>query len=386
LVFRVWGASLGATGRYSGEGVQTRNTRHETYNMKQIPGSIVRQTLLLLLIAFIFGVLFWNLQFFLPALLGAYTLYILLRGPLFLLTERWKWNKKAAIAVLMVLSFIVLLLPMFWLFGMLEEHIADLLNNSDKLLANAERIVQNLEKKYGVELLTSDNTKSLTDLGARGAQGFLNATLNSLGIAIATYFILFFMLAEGKKMEQAFLDSLPLREENVKYVQKHLHDMVWSNALGIPLMGMVQGFTGLLIYWLAGIDNPWLWFAITFVSGMMPVFGVALAYIPLSLILLANGEDGKALLIFLYGFIVLGSVDNIARMWVLKKIGHTHPLITLFGVIVGIKLFGFIGFVFGPILISMFILLVRIYHKEFSPLPLPKAPDTDGGHKNDFEA
>ncbi|MBK8428364.1 MAG: AI-2E family transporter [Lewinellaceae bacterium] len=335
--------------------------------MKQIPASLVRQILLLLLIAFIFGVLFWNLQFFLPALLGAYTLYILLRGPLFLLTERWKWNKKAAIAALMVVSFIVLLLPMFWLFGMLEDHVADLLNNSDKLLVNAEHVIQKLEEKYGVELLTPDNTKSLTDWGVRGAQGFLSATLNGLGIAISTYFILFFMLAEGKKMEQAFLDSLPLRDENVNYVQKHLHEMVWSNALGIPLMGVVQGFTGLLIYWLAGVESPWLWFAITFVSGMMPVFGVALAYIPLSLILLANGEDGKALLIFLYGVLILGSVDNIARMWVLKKIGHTHPLITLFGVIVGLKLFGFIGFIFGPILISMFILLVRIYHKEFSP-------------------
>lgn len=335
--------------------------------MKQIPASLVRQILLLLLIAFIFGVLFWNLQFFLPALLGAYTLYILLRGPLFLLTERWKWNKKLAIAALMVVSFIVLLLPMFWLFGMLEEHVADLLNNSDKLLVNAEHVIQKLEEKYGVELLTPDNTKSLTDWGVRGAQGFLSATLNGLGIAIATYFILFFMLAEGKKMEQAFLDSLPLRDENVNYVQKHLHEMVWSNALGIPLMGVVQGFTGLLIYWLAGIENPWVWFAVTFVSGMMPVLGVMLAYVPLSMILLANGDDGKALLIFLYGLIILGSVDNIARMWVLKKIGHTHPLITLFGVIVGLKLFGFIGFIFGPILISMFILLVRIYHKEFSP-------------------
>lgn len=335
--------------------------------MKQIPGSIIRQILLLLLIAILFGVLFWNLLFFLPALLGAYTLYILLRGPLFLLTERWKWNEKAAIAVLMVLSFVVLLLPMFWLFGMLEEHVVALLNNSDKLLLNAEHVIQTLETKYGVELLTPDNTKSLTDLGVRGAQGFLSATLNGVGIAIATYFILYFMLAEGKKMEQAFLDGLPLRDENVKYVQKHLHEMVWSNALGIPLMGVVQGLTGLLIYWLAGVENPWVWFAITFVSGMMPVLGVMLAYVPLSMILLANGDDGKALLIFLYGLIILGSVDNIARMWVLKKIGHTHPLITLFGVIVGLKLFGFIGFIFGPILISMFILLFRIYHKEFGP-------------------
>ncbi len=98
---------------------------------------------------------------------------------------------------------------------------------------------------------------------------------------------------------------------------------------------------------------------------MMPIFGTALAYVPLSLILLADGEMMKALLIFLYGFIVVGSVDNLARMWLLKKISHTHPLITLFGVIVGLELFGFIGFIFGPILISLLILLLKIYHKEF---------------------
>ena len=74
----------------------------------------------------------------------------------------------------------------------------------------------------------------------------------------------------------------------------------------------------------------------------------------------------KALLIFLYGFLVVGSVDNIARMWLLKKIGRTHPLITLFGGIVGLKLVGFIGFIFGPIMISLAILLLKIYHKEFN--------------------
>jgi predicted PurR-regulated permease PerM len=75
--------------------------------------------------------------------------------------------------------------------------------------------------------------------------------------------------------------------------------------------------------------------------------------------------EGKALLIFLYGAIIVGSVDNIARMWLLKQINQTHPLVTLFGVVVGLQLFGFIGFIFGPILIALFILLVRIYHKEF---------------------
>lgn len=334
--------------------------------MTQISATPIRQMFLILLIAAIFAVLSWNLYFFVPALLGAYTLYVLLRGPLFFLTDRWKWRAKVAVAVLLLLSFLAILLPFNWLFMMLQGRIISLFQNSDNLLQNAEQVIKALEIKYHISLLTPGNIKSLSDWTVGAVQGVVGATMSGLGLLLATYFILWFMLTEGKKMEQSFFDWMPLRHENVAYVRKHLNDLVWGNALGIPLMGVVQGFAGLLMYWLAGIQDPWVWFAVTFVAGMMPVVGVALAYVPLSLILLAQGAEGKALLIFLYGLIVLGSVDNIARMWLMKKISHTHPLITLFGVVVGLQLFGFIGFVFGPILISLFILLLRIYHKEFA--------------------
>ena len=337
-----------------------------TTTMNKIPGIQIRQVLLLLLIAAIFGVLFWNLRFFLPALLGAYTLYVLLRSPLQYLITNWKWRKKVAIAVLLIVSFLVVLAPAWWIFGMLEKRLLELLTNSDNLLQNAEGLIRNLETRFGIALLTPDNIKGLTDWGVREAQYIVRATVSGLGILLAAYFILWFMLTESEKMEHSFFGWLPLKTENVEYVRRQLNDMVWSNALGIPLMGVVQGFAALIVYWLAGVKDPWLWFAVTFVSGMLPVVGVALAYVPLSLILLSQGEEWKALLIFLYGFFVVGSVDNLARMWLLKKIGHVHPLITLFGVIVGLKLFGFIGFIFGPILIAMFILLLRIYHKEFN--------------------
>jgi predicted PurR-regulated permease PerM len=334
--------------------------------MNRIPGIQIRQVLLLLLIAVIFGVLFWNLRFFIPALLGAYTLYILLRSPLFFLMTKWKWRKQIAVAVLLLMSFLVVLAPAYWIFGMLEKRLIEILTNSDNLLQNAGDFIRKLETRFGIALLTPDNIQGVTDWGMQEAQQILSATVSGVAILLTAYFILWFMLKEGEKMEHSFFNWLPLKAENVEYVRKQLNDLVWSNALGIPLMGMVQGFAALIVYWLAGVSDPWLWFAVTFVAGMLPVVGVALAYVPLSLILLANGEEGKALLIFLYGFVVVGSVDNLARMWLLKKIGHVHPLITLFGVIVGLKLFGFIGFIFGPILIAMFILLLRIYHKEFN--------------------
>lgn len=333
--------------------------------MNTMPGIAIRQTLLLLLIAVIGGVLFWNLRFFVPAILGAYTIYVLLRSPLFFLTERWKWPVGRAVAALLFGSVVVLLLPLQWMFSVLQVRIVGLFQHADQLFQNATQIIQRIENHYGIVLLTVENTKNLTGWAMQQTQHLIGVTVNGLGIFIVLYFILYFMLMQGKSMERAFFDWLPLRNDNVEFVRVRLNDMVWSNALGIPLMGVVQSLVALPVYLLIGIDDPWFWFAITFFAGMLPIVGVALAYIPLSLILLSNGLEWKALVIFSYGMIVVGSVDNIARMWVLKKIGHTHPLITLFGVIVGLKLFGFIGFVFGPILVSMFILLVNLYHKEF---------------------
>lgn len=330
-----------------------------------MPRIAIRQTLLLLLIAVIGGVLFWNLRFFVPAILGAYTLYVLLRTPMFFLTERWNWPARGAVAVLLLGSIVVILIPLQWVFSMLQDRIITLFQHADQLFQNATQIIQRIENQYGITLLTVENTKSLTGWAMQQTQHLIGVTVNGLGIFIVLYFILWFMLMQGKSMEAAFFDWLPLKKENVEFVRKRLNEMVWSNALGIPLMGVVQGFVALPVYLLMGIEDPWFWFAITFFSGMLPIVGVALAYVPLSLLLLSNGLEWKALVIFSYGLVVVGSVDNIARMWVLKKIGHAHPLITLFGVIVGLKLFGFIGFVFGPILVSMFILLVNLYHKEF---------------------
>jgi predicted PurR-regulated permease PerM len=84
---------------------------------------------------------------------------------------------------------------------------------------------------------------------------------------------------------------------------------------------------------------------------------------------LSTGSTFQAWGILIYGLVVVGSTDNIIRLYVLKKLDDVHPLITLIGVIVGVPLFGFIGLIFGPLLISLFIVIVRIYRKEYGKVP-----------------
>jgi predicted PurR-regulated permease PerM len=108
-----------------------------------------------------------------------------------------------------------------------------------------------------------------------------------------------------------------------------------------------------------------MWFVATSLAAMLPVVGAALIYIPLSVMFFVEGHTGKGIFLMLWGALLVGLIDNVIRFLLNKKLGDIHPLITVFGVIIGIQLFGFIGLVFGPLLISMFILLLRIYSSEF---------------------
>ena len=95
------------------------------------------------------------------------------------------------------------------------------------------------------------------------------------------------------------------------------------------------------------------------------MIGAALAYIPLIIIFFANDQNWQGFAMIFFGFGVIGTVDNVLRFTLLKKLGNVHPLTTVFGVIIGLNLFGFIGLIFGPLLISLFMLLLKIYSSEF---------------------
>jgi predicted PurR-regulated permease PerM len=131
------------------------------------------------------------------------------------------------------------------------------------------------------------------------------------------------------------------------------------------LIALLQGIVGLIGYLIIGINEPFLWFVATCITAMLPVVGAALVYVPLTIMLFAQGETGRGIAMGIWGFGLIGLVDNVFRLIINKKLGNIHPLVTIFGVLAGIQLFGFIGLVFGPLLISMFILLLRIYGSEF---------------------
>lgn len=153
--------------------------------------------------------------------------------------------------------------------------------------------------------------------------------------------------------------------ENLKEIGKEVQVMVRSNALGIPLVAVAQGIVALIGLLIFGIEDPFFWFVIVTIGSMIPFVGTLIGILPVFILTLTSGDSFSAWGILIYGFVVVGSTDNIIRLYVLKKLDDVHPLVTLIGVIVGVPLFGFIGLIFGPLMISLFMVIIKIYRKEY---------------------
>lgn len=334
--------------------------------MNSISNNAIRQILILITIIFIGVVLFIHLKTFIPAFLGSYTLYVLMRKYMFILQGKYKWNKNLAAALLMLTSFLVIMVPILILANMMTSRIAFAIEHSSDILTSIQNFISTYEKRYNIDILTDENIRRISTIGAETLPKILGATFDTLTTILVMYFILFFMLVDGRKMESHFYEWVPLKDENILLLRRDLNLLVNSNAIGIPLIALIQAIVALIGYIILGVDEPIFWFVITCIAAMLPVVGAAAAYIPISLLFFASGHNGKGLIMLIYGFGVIGVVDNVARFWLQKKLGDVHPLITVFGVIIGVSMFGFIGLIFGPILISLFLLMIKIYANEFS--------------------
>jgi len=330
-----------------------------------IPNNIIRQVLLLLFTILLAVVLFRQLESFIPALLGSYTLFVLLKKWMYILTGRYKWKKTLAAALLMFLSFIVILLPIAMLINLMSSKINFAIQHSSAVLNTVEQFIHSWETKYNIQILSDNNMQQLTTWTAQTLPKIVGATFNSLITIVFTYFILYFMLVSGRRMESWLIDWMPMKNENVLLLRHETNALVYSNAIGIPLIALFQGALGLIAYLFLGVNEPIFWFIVTCIASMMPVVGATLAYVPVAILFFANGMNIKGIIMLIYGFGVISTIDSVFRFWLQKQIGDVHPLITAFGVIVGLNLFGFIGLIFGPILISLFILMIKIYVNEF---------------------
>lgn len=333
--------------------------------IKQIPPQIIRQIFVILLILLMGSLIFKELLPYLTGVLGAVTIYVLLRKWMVKLVNKKKWNPSLAAALLMFLSFIGILIPVAGIVLMLSNKIGKAVRNSEEVVQAFKEQLGKIENEVGFDLNSQIDVSAISGWISSNLQSFVGDTFNAFIAIGLMYFMLYYMFTNRSELKESLKEYIPMDRENLQKIGVEVQEMVRSNALGIPLVAIAQGIIALIGFLIFGIEEPFFWFVIVTIGSMIPFVGTLVGILPVFILTLSTGHNFQAWGILIYGFVVVGSTDNIIRLYVLKKLDNVHPLITLIGVIVGVPLFGFIGLIFGPLLISLFMVIVRIYRKEY---------------------
>ncbi|WP_117882333.1 AI-2E family transporter [Aureibaculum luteum] len=333
--------------------------------MKYISAKIINQLFLLLVLLFTGILIFFEILPYLSGVLGAITIYVLLRKPMKRLVKRG-WNPQLAAIALLSLSFIGIMLPVAGIIIMLGNKISDAATNSERVLNALKIELENIQNYLGFDLSSKIDTSEVSSAISSKLQSLAGSTFEVILAVFIMYFMLYYMLTNRRKLKESLFEYIPLHKDNLKIIGEDISKMVRSNALGIPLVAIAQGVVALIGFFIFGIEDPIFWFVLVTVGSMIPFVGGLLGIVPAFILTYANGDGFQAWGILLYGIIIVGSTDNLIRLFVLKKLDNVHPLITLIGVIIGVPLFGFIGLIFGPLLLSLFLVMIKIYKKEYS--------------------
>lgn len=279
----------------------------------------------------------------------------------------------------MFASLVVLILPVYFIGDLLIEKLGNAQAYMDKFNIFLEKIHTYIYSKTGFDILSKENMDKLKNNVGQFSTKALSGTFNTLTVVMSMYFILYFMLERPRFFERILSSSAPLKRSNVSLIGEKMRKLIMANAIGIPVVALGQGIVALIGYFIFGAPSPVLLFALTAAASMIPVVGAAIIYIPICIYMIAEGNTGMGLGLAAYCVVVVGLTDNVLRFTLLKKLEDIHPLNTVFGIIMGMNLFGFMGLVFGPILISLTLLLIQVYRNEFSDDDTPdlKLPDKD---------
>lgn len=324
----------------------------------------VNQLLLAISLASIALLFFLELVPYLSGFLAAVALYVILKDFQRKLEAR-KWNKNVVAAMLMTISTIIILVPLGIVGIMLTSKIKQAITNKDEIISYAQETLKSVESKIGIKLTQNIDTERITNNITDIVSGAANSGLSYFIILGIMYFVLYFMLTQRSIWQSACYAYLPFEKRNVRKIGRESLLLIKSNAIGIPLVAILQGIVALIGFFIFGVENPFFWFVVTAIGSMIPFIGTAVGVVPATIILLAQDQTGMAIGFLIYGIVVIGSTDNLFRLIVQRKLADMHPLETLIGVVIGVPLFGFMGLIFGPVFLSLLLLGVRLYREEY---------------------
>lgn len=299
---------------------------------------------------------------FSTGLVGAPVLYVVM-API----HRWlsrHMPMRLAAGIVIVLGIVLVLGPGVSVVGIVASEAQDMATGviRSPLLARISRITIG-PYQVGAQL-EQIGSQIVSFIGA-SALGLIG-TATRVGIQLTiTFFGLYYLLVAPEATWRSVRPFIPFSAASAEILRRRFGDVTVSTLVGTGLTALIQGLAVGTAFRVLGLSNPLFWGVVTVIFAILPVVGSGLVWGPGAAALAMDGRWGAAIGLVIWGIVVVGNVDNVIRPIVFRRWAQVHPFVTVIGAFMGLRYFGLLGLLIGPLAISYFFELIRMYRVEY---------------------
>jgi len=295
-------------------------------------------------------------------------------------------RQTAASALLTLLVLLILVVPVSWFVVTLSEQAFDFYNKTRSAVSVAKvqelvtgdtlwgKRIRMLGKKMGFEF-TAETVEEIVKAVGKQVGFFLYKQIRSAATNVVNLFIHFFLMMvlvyylfrDGPRLKRYLIELIPLPVEQLEKVASKFHEMARAIIVGNGLSGIIQGILGGVGFYLFGLPSPFLWGTVIGFLAFLPIIGGSLVFIPATAILLIGGDIGMAVGFLIYNGCYSAFIEYLVKPRLIGKGMQMNALLVFIGIIGGIKVFGIMGIIYGPLIITVFLTLAEIYRLEYRP-------------------
>lgn len=323
----------------------------------------------------------WLVLRFIPALLWAIVLTVLMMPIHKRFSKRWSPNGAAMFSTLTAIALIGI--PLALVGTVLTLQIASSARqfrdanpqaatsgfSLDSVVAQLDDAIHPMAEKVGaadfhLKEWFAENKEQLV----KGASGFAASAAKNTGETLFTlvvaFLTMFFLLRDGHKLREPALELIPLPTERSEEILERMHHTIHAVFVGVVMVAVVQGTIAGVSYWALGVPQPLVWFVATTVLCAIPLLGAPLVYIPMSLLLMSRGDIWQGIVLLVIGFGVVSQIDNLLKPWVIGARTNLHPMAIFFSLLGGVFALGPVGIMAGPVLLTLLLALQDIVRER----------------------
>lgn len=285
-----------------------------------------------------------------------------------------------ALVTLLVCMFIVIIPVMVLVSTMVAEGLFLYQKIQDGDIRPGEYIDQINQSFPAIEAFLAQFNLDFAELRDRMASGIAGASQflakQALGLGQNTFqfflhlalmvYLAFFLLRDGSRLVELLIQALPLGDERERLLFTKFAEVTRATVKGNLFIAIVQGALGGLIFWILGVTGAVLWGVVMAIFSLLPAVGAAVVWVPVAIYLAAVGDYGPAIVLTVFGAVVIGLADNLLRPILVGRDTKLPDYIVLLSTLGGLVMFGINGFVMGPLVAALFMAFWGLFIREFS--------------------